>query len=111
MRAKVTMAESLLKTLRQAQHQGWCHFLTGDPSFLSATDVERMWVPEGEVPQSPRKTIISTPKLMISIFWSPVGFPVIAVLPSITKFTASYFCDDIVPKIGEGIPSSMTTSQ
>jgi histone-lysine N-methyltransferase SETMAR len=45
--------------------------------------------------------IISTPKVLIAIFWSPLGFPVIDALPTGEKFTALYFCDNIVPQIGE----------
>jgi hypothetical protein len=41
---------------------------------------------------------------MVSMFWSPVGFPVIAALPPKTKFSSAYFCDNIMPKIVEGMP-------
>jgi transposase len=45
--------------------------------------------------------IISTPTVSIAIFWSPLGFPVIDALPNGEKFTAQYFCDNIVPQIAE----------
>jgi hypothetical protein len=55
-------------------------------------------------------TIISTPKVMTSIFWSLVGFLVIAALPPNTKFTADCFCGDIIPMIIEGVPFDLATS-
>jgi hypothetical protein len=45
--------------------------------------------------------IISTPKVLITIFWSRLGFAVIDALPAGKKFTARYFCDNIVPQIAE----------
>jgi hypothetical protein len=110
-RTRVTMSESLLKDLAQAQHQRWRHFLTCDASWLlHATDFERMWVPEGEMPRSRRRVIVSTPKVMVSIFWSPIGFPVITALPSKTKFSSAYFCDNIIPKIVEGMSVDLAES-
>jgi hypothetical protein len=110
-RTRVTMSEGLLKDLEQARHQGWHYFLTGDESwFFYATDFERMWVPDGQMPQSRPRTIVSTPKVMVSIFWSPIGFPVMIALPPKTKFTSAYFCNDIIPKIVEGMPFDVAKS-
>jgi hypothetical protein len=41
---------------------------------------------------------------MVSAFWSLLGFPVITGLPPRINFVAAYFCSDIIPKIGEGMP-------
>jgi hypothetical protein len=107
----VTIAEGLLRDLQQERHQGWRSFLTGDESwFFCVTDFERMWVPEGQMPQSRPRTIISTPKVMVSIFWSPVGFPVITALPPKTSFSSAYFCDHIIPKIVERLPFDLVQS-
>jgi hypothetical protein len=105
------MTESLLKNLRQARHKGWRSLLRGDESWFSyATDYERMWFPEGAISQSRPSTIISTPRVMVSIFACPLGFPVITRLPPRTKFTAAYFCGDIIPKVIEGMPFDLATS-
>jgi hypothetical protein len=73
-RARVTTAESLLKNLRSAQHQDWRYFFMGDESrFFSATDSERMWLPEGSIPHSGPRTRTSTPTVMVSIFWPSLG--------------------------------------
>jgi hypothetical protein len=47
------------------------------------------------------RDIISTPKVMITIFWSPLGFPVIDALPAGENFTTQYLCDNIVPQVAE----------
>jgi histone-lysine N-methyltransferase SETMAR len=49
--------------------------------------------------------IISTPKVLITVFWSPLGFPVIDALPTGEKFIALYFCHNIVPQIAEQLSS------
>jgi hypothetical protein len=69
-----------------------------------------MWFPEGQMLQSRPRTIISTAKVMISMFSSPIGFPVITALPPKTSFYSGYFCDHIIPKIGEGLPFDLAQS-
>jgi hypothetical protein len=60
-----------------------------------------MWLPQGEKAPTKAKHIIAEPKVMIIIFWSPLGFPVIDALPAGEKFRARYFCDNIVPQIAK----------
>jgi hypothetical protein len=43
--------------------------------------------------------MISTPKRMITIFWSPLSFRVIRVLPKGAHFDATYFRDNIFDEI------------
>jgi hypothetical protein len=96
------MANSILKMIAEARHQSWRYFLTGDDSWsFYSTDYEQMWLPRGEMAPTTARHIISTAKVLITIFWSPLGFPVIDGLPAGEKFTARYFCDNIVPKIAE----------
>jgi hypothetical protein len=47
--------------------------------------------------------MISTPKVMISIFWSPLALSVIPGVRVSIKFTPAYFYSDIIPKIIEGM--------
>jgi hypothetical protein len=109
--ARMTTAESLLKNLRQVRHRGWPYLLAGDESrFFYATDYERMSLPEGVRPQSRPRTMISTAKVMGSILWSPLGLAVIPALPPRTKFTASYCCSDIIPKIIERLSFNLANS-
>jgi hypothetical protein len=49
--------------------------------------------------------MISSPKAMIIIFWSPLGFPVIqALLPKVI-FTSEFFVDRILPYIDAAKPA------
>jgi histone-lysine N-methyltransferase SETMAR len=54
--------------------------------------------------------MISTPKVMVSIFWSPLGFPVITARQSRIKFMTAYLCRDLIPKIVEGMPPDLENS-
>jgi hypothetical protein len=54
--------------------------------------------------------MISTPKVMVSIFWSPLGFPVTPALRLRTTFIAAYLCSGIIPKIVERLPFDMAKS-
>jgi hypothetical protein len=77
-RARMTTAESLLTNFRQVRHLGSRCALAGDESrFFYATDYERISLPEEVIPQSRPRTMISTPKVMGSIFWSPLDLSVI----------------------------------
>jgi hypothetical protein len=88
-RARVEMAYSMLRMIAEARYQGWQYFLTGDESwFFYSTDYEQLWIPRGERAPTRARRIISTPKVMITIFWSPLGFPVIDALPDWRTFTA-----------------------
>jgi histone-lysine N-methyltransferase SETMAR len=109
--APVATAESLLKNVRQALHLGWWPFLTSDDSwFVCVTDYRRMQLPEGLPPQSRPSTIVSTPKVMVSIFWSPLDFLVMTTLPPRTKFTSAHFCGGSIPTIVAGIPFDLAKS-
>jgi hypothetical protein len=103
------MASAFLQKLQQDRHHDWRYFLTdGESLFFYATDFERMWLFEGAMPESRLRTIISTPKVMVSIFWCPVGFPVMRALPPKSKLNAEYFCDDMIPKIVKEMPFDLT---
>jgi hypothetical protein len=60
-----------------------------------------MSLPPGEMAPTRARQIISTTKVLITIFWSPLGFPVIDPLPAGEKFTARYFCGNIAPQIAK----------
>jgi hypothetical protein len=54
--------------------------------------------------------MISTLKVMVSIFWSLFGFPVVPALPPRTRFTTAHCCGDIIPKIVEGMSFDLGNS-
>jgi histone-lysine N-methyltransferase SETMAR len=108
---RVTMASPLLQNLEQVQHHGWRYILTGDESWLFCpSDCERMWLPEGVMPQSRSRTIMSSSEVIVSIFWSPFDCPVITALPLRAKCKADYFYGDIIPEIVNGMPFDLATS-
>jgi hypothetical protein len=43
--------------------------------------------------------MIGSPKAMVTIFWSPLGFRVIQALPPRVTFTPEFFFDAILPHI------------
>jgi hypothetical protein len=90
----------LKRTLKLAKHRRWRDFLTGDESwFHLIIDHEQIWTrAEVAPPIIPRK-MISSSKWMVTIFWSPLGFRVIRVLPKGAHFDATYFRDNILNDI------------
>lgn len=102
---RVELSRKLLEVIKQARHQSWAYFLTGDESwFYFSTDYETQWLYPSEKPSTRPKTIISTPKRMLTIFWSPLGFRIVEMLPQGMKFSAEYFTNTILQKITETHP-------
>jgi hypothetical protein len=60
--------------------------------------------------QSRPRTTISTPTVIVSIFWSPVDFPVIITLLPRVKCSADYFYGDIIPLIVKRMLFDLATS-
>lgn len=102
---RVEISKQLLEVIAQARHQSWAFFLTGDESwFYFITDFETQWLRPDEKPSTRPRTIISTPKRMLTIFWSPLGFRIVEMLPQGMKFSAEYFTNVILQKITETHP-------
>jgi hypothetical protein len=89
---RVARATDIKQVLQSAKHRDWHYFLMGDESwFYFASDDDHMWLPEdAEVPTRPKRTIVS-PKRMLTVFWSPLGFAVVELLPKGAHFDAGYF--------------------
>jgi hypothetical protein len=87
----------LLIILRSAKHRDWTYFLTGDESWFWLTiDYEQQSLPPGAERPIKRRKTISSPKAVIIIFWSPLGFPVIQALAPKVIFTPKFCVDDIL---------------
>jgi hypothetical protein len=97
---RVAFAIELMKGLTSSKYWSWCCFMTGDgSSFPFSTDNDYLWVPKGaSTPTRPRQTIIS-PKRMLTICWSSLGFAVVKILPKAALFDATYFCAAILSEI------------
>jgi histone-lysine N-methyltransferase SETMAR len=102
---RVAMATELQQVVRLAKYRNWHYVLTGGESwFYFAIDHDQMWVPEGaQAPTRPRRTIASA-KRMLTVFWSPLGFPLVEILPKGEPFNAGYFCLKILAGIVEHRP-------
>jgi hypothetical protein len=49
--------------------------------------------------------MINSPKAMIILFWSPLGFPVIQTLPAKVIFTSEFFVNAVLSHIVAGKPA------
>jgi hypothetical protein len=91
---------NLKKILKSAKHRRWHYFLTGNESWFYFTiDHEIIWTRAEVAPPTISKKMINSPKRMVTVFWSPLGFRVIRVLPKWAHFDATYFRDNIVDEI------------
>jgi histone-lysine N-methyltransferase SETMAR len=99
-KSRVEISRQLLNIIFQARHQGWRFFFTGDESwFYFANHYNRIWLlPDSEVPTRVRNTI-NADKVMLTVFWSPLGFAVVEVLAKKKTFTSDYFCETICTKL------------
>jgi hypothetical protein len=100
------MAIQLKNVIGSAKHRGWRFALTGDECrFCFSINQENIWLQDGvPIPTKPMKTIAS-PKRMLTVFWSPLGFPVIQSRWKGVCLNGVYFCWNIVPNIQEKRPS------
>jgi hypothetical protein len=55
--------------------------------------------------------MINSPKTMMVIFWSPLGFPVIQALPPKVTFTLEFFVDAILPHTVAAKPTGDSARQ
>ena len=107
--ARVESAIALRKVICSAKRRGWRYLLTGDESwFYFMNNPDHAWVPEGTaVPTRPRQTI-SSPKRMLIVFWSPLGFRLVRMLPKGVHLDAHYFCTNILAEIDRIRPAATT---
>jgi hypothetical protein len=82
----------------QARHQGWKFLLMGDESwFYFQTGYTRIWLLSDCDPPRRARQIINTQQVMVTVFWSPLGFPVLEALTKRKTFTSDYFYETISP--------------
>lgn len=107
---RVIISIDLLKVIQKQERQGWKYFVTGDESwFYLSYDYERQWVVSGEEPDFRVKKMISSEKLMISVFWNPNGIVLVDALPKGQKFNSEYYINNILKKLhesGGGFPDT-----
>jgi hypothetical protein len=87
------MAIELQQVLQSTKHCAWRYFLARDESWFYYTiDHDHMWIPDGEeIPTRPRRTIAS-PKRMLAVLCSPLGFSLVEILSKGIHCDSQYFC-------------------
>jgi hypothetical protein len=63
--------------------------------FYLAMDHEQIWLRPGETPPERARHTIQDRKIMVTIAWNPLGFPLIVALPKGHTFNAEYYRDNI----------------
>jgi hypothetical protein len=91
---------NLKKILKSTKHREWRYFLTGDKYWFYFTiDHKTIWTRAEVAPPTISKKMISSPKRMVTIFWLPLGFRAIRVLPKGAHFDATHFRDNVFYEI------------
>jgi hypothetical protein len=105
--ARVESAILLKMLLLSAKHHGWRDILTGDESwFYFPINDDHISLPEEALTPTRLRQTINTPKRMLTIFWSPLGFPFVQLLPKGQHFNAGYFCENILQEINQNRPAA-----
>jgi hypothetical protein len=74
-------------------------FVSRDEATLGpslATDHQQIWLRLGETPPERARHTIQDRKIMVTIAWNPLGFPLIVALPKGRTFNAEYYRDNIL---------------
>jgi hypothetical protein len=91
------MVIELRQVFQSAKHRASQYYLTGDESWFYCTIYrDCMWISDGkEVRTRPGGTTAS-PKQRLAVFWSPLSFPLVEILPKGTHFHSQDFCSNIL---------------
>ena len=98
----INLSKSLFTVLQEAKQSNYQLFMTGDESwFYLNTDHETQWLPLSEKPSKKTKKNIGSKKYMLTIFWNPLGFHLVKILPDGITFNSDYFITEILEPINE----------
>jgi histone-lysine N-methyltransferase SETMAR len=64
-----------------------------------------MWIPDGEEVLTRPRRMIASPKRMLAVFWSPLGFSLVEIIPKGIRFDSQYFYSNILSAIVQNQPS------
>jgi hypothetical protein len=59
-------------------------------------DHGQIWLRPGETPPERARNTIQDRKIMVTIAWNPLGFPLVIALPKERIFNAEYYRDNIL---------------
>jgi hypothetical protein len=103
---RIEYSINLKEILKRAKHRGWRYILTGDESWFYLTIDHKQILTRSEAPPPTiLNKITGSPKRIVTIFWSPLGFRVLRVLPKEVHFDAKYFRDNILSEIDRTRPT------
>jgi hypothetical protein len=72
---------------------------------------EHTWVPKGAATPIPPRQTTSSRKRILTIFWSPLGFAMVEILPKGIPFNATYFCSEVFSEIDQNRPRPAAEDQ
>jgi hypothetical protein len=88
---RVHRAGELLRILAVQSTRQWHDIVTLDESwFYWNSNHGLMWLPPGDAVSDRERYTIQSPKLMLTIVWSPGAFHIVNFLPTGCKFNAQY---------------------
>jgi hypothetical protein len=96
-----------IKVLQSARQRGCHYLLTRDESWFDFTiDRDHAWIPDEQEVSTRPKRKISSPKLILTVFWSPLRCSLVELLPNGICFNARYFCSSILSTIVQNRPAA-----
>jgi histone-lysine N-methyltransferase SETMAR len=72
--------------------------------FSFREDFERQWLPGDEPPADRVQSMVSSPRVMLTVVWNTEGFHIINVIPKGAMFGTDYYCEDILSEILRACP-------
>jgi hypothetical protein len=105
--SRVTPANRLLHEIRLIERHDWHSIMTLDESWLYFPIChEQIWLrPDEEPPERARHTI-QDQKIMVTITWNLLGFPVVDALPKRRIFNEEYYLDNILRALVSFLPEA-----
>ena len=94
---RVSCSIELLKILSRLRKNQFLYFTTGDQSFFFySTNKSKIWLPSDIDPPDCSTAKFDSPKVMMTIFWSPHGIQLIKALNPGEHFNAEYFQNEVL---------------
>ena len=95
---RLEICQNLLTRAESEQEEFWSRLITMDeswlPFFMPETKLQsRMWCARGDPPPVKAKTLPSSQKVMISVFWDAEGLILVDYLPKGKTINSEYFCN------------------
>jgi len=97
---RVDISIRMIESIQRAKANNWNFISTGDESWFSYyTSSTKIWIKKEDSPPSLPNPDFHPKKLMVTIFWSPIGIQVLNVLPKGHTLNAQYFQEIILAEL------------